>query len=1085
MPNPDIDEYGYYNCIGLLSAVESENLYIINNSDGTVSVYYNENINVNDVLTPIQLSQFCCPILNNDIFSAMTEGQTYEWDMNSTSCRWKTLVDCDNLPPFNVVMNPQGNSGVIFDVDENETCVLNVSFDYLISVSCASLLEIEYSPETQQLLSYQEQLSATTQQLLILSNQPAPSGTFNYTAVNYNIDGGMSAPTGYCITEIGIPVYEALTNAAFQPGESIWDLYMTTGTPPYNQFPNSTETQSLMDQLLLLNNQYNGSLMYECQNYGQLAEETQTWISQLNAYNSTITYLTNQIEYLTTQINNIITGNTCLFAIDALENISLNMSVDIQTPQESVIDSVYSEPFFNIGTDQLYSHLIKAKNSGIYIENYDGINCTSDDCDSLARLIIPELISEGKLINDFIGSTYAENITQLNSYLGTDYFNSNWVHFETTITDQSIISAMTGNNINISISILNGCADFSILVDRIHMNKVCQKKIRNEIIVNKNPGFKLKRTVDNKKSWLSNVTPENRTYDLSMRLTDYYENDNRLVINTKETDLNISIANGIETDVWCYVNDNQCILRQCDFTGYTATTCCCTELSAITGTNITGGTIVLPSGSAYTCSLTVGATGPAGGTIFWVHPTNNCIGLEMTTPGSIGSYEWWVAGAYYLGGTYMEFGYGQGNTSAIIAQLTPPPSQIAAQVCDAYTLGGYSDWYLPSAEEMLLMYTNMTGISGKTYMPNVYWTSTEKDAGHAYYLMNGALYSNEIPPYATWSAPIHKRHAKDVIAIRKINNSPCSTIITTASTISASGIGFSMEEHDCYWIYKYDTNTASTIFNGYWFTSELDGSLGIYNVITQSGGTPSIVDYSNIITKECCQEYDNTLRTLETSTDIGRHLAKVRWNEGCQQCMVVSCTDAHCLDFDDILTSPTTEATTVDSFNDIVTSELINVRCRKITSMYPTLNLLYQRYITSNEYCNNTSSSFNYGSMINFTNLIATHWVDLFEQVIPSTTIWMSNHIYGNTIYDQEKFKYRTGSISICAPNDQLPMPYSVSGDCDVDYYIYDSEAICQQHQQCNDIYYYNGDCGSEFLGTVSITSPEQEDNSGNIILFE
>jgi hypothetical protein len=53
-----------------------------------------------------------------------------------------------------------------------------------------------------------------------------------------------------------------------------------------------------------------------------------------------------------------------------------------------------------------------------------------------------------------------------------------------------------------------------------------------------------------------------------IRQTNYDVNDERLVINTKEIDLDISIASAIETDVWSYIVDNPCLLtgNTCEIT---------------------------------------------------------------------------------------------------------------------------------------------------------------------------------------------------------------------------------------------------------------------------------------------------------------------------------------------------------------------------------------------------------------------------------------------------------------------------------------------------------------------------------------
>ena len=55
---------------------------------------------------------------------------------------------------------------------------------------------------------------------------------------------------------------------------------------------------------------------------------------------------------------------------------------------------------------------------------------------------------------------------------------------------------------------------------------------------------------------------------------------------------------------------------------------------------------------------------------------------------------------------------------------------IAARLCGDLTQGGYSDWYLPSKDELNKLYTNrvILGMSGLFY-----WSSTEYDQNNAWY----------------------------------------------------------------------------------------------------------------------------------------------------------------------------------------------------------------------------------------------------------------------------------------------------------------------------------------------------------------
>jgi len=62
-------------------------------------------------------------------------------------------------------------------------------------------------------------------------------------------------------------------------------------------------------------------------------------------------------------------------------------------------------------------------------------------------------------------------------------------------------------------------------------------------------GFNLQRTVDNKKSWVESGA----TYRIDDTTPQYYQEDSKLVINTKEIDVSLDTARGIEVDVYDYI----------------------------------------------------------------------------------------------------------------------------------------------------------------------------------------------------------------------------------------------------------------------------------------------------------------------------------------------------------------------------------------------------------------------------------------------------------------------------------------------------------------------------------------------------
>jgi hypothetical protein len=92
----------------------------------------------------------------------------------------------------------------------------------------------------------------------------------------------------------------------------------------------------------------------------------------------------------------------------------------------------------------------------------------------------------------------------------------------------------------------------------------------------------------------------------------------------------------------------------------------------------------------------------AGGIVFYLDSTGQH-GL-VCAPSDQGTYQWGCYGTD-ISGTSTAFGTGQANTNLILSGCSDRP--IAASVCEDLVLNGYSDWYLPSNQELLLMYQNL------------------------------------------------------------------------------------------------------------------------------------------------------------------------------------------------------------------------------------------------------------------------------------------------------------------------------------------------------------------------------------------
>jgi hypothetical protein len=178
------------------------------------------------------------------------------------------------------------------------------------------------------------------------------------------------------------------------------------------------------------------------------------------------------------------------------------------------------------------------------------------------------------------------------------------------------------------------------------------------------------------------------------------------------------------------------------------------------GTTISaGGVLTVASAEAYGTSLTitatstadtsksgtakvlagylVGNTGPAGGKIFYVDSTDIYPGfkyLEAAPANASGSSLWVAYGSTYdsteMGGTYTAIGSGKANTDTILAA---DPAAPAAKACKDYNHGGYTDWFLPSLDELKEIYTHR-GVIGTFSTTNKYCSSSERSNNHVWFL---------------------------------------------------------------------------------------------------------------------------------------------------------------------------------------------------------------------------------------------------------------------------------------------------------------------------------------------------------------
>ena len=132
-------------------------------------------------------------------------------------------------------------------------------------------------------------------------------------------------------------------------------------------------------------------------------------------------------------------------------------------------------------------------------------------------------------------------------------------------------------------------------------------------------------------------------------------------------------------------------------------------------------------------SLSVGDTGPAGGTIVFVdvereHDWDYLEAAPVDLGTDNAEYIWGLNTVAVQTGDSI--GTGQADTTAIIEALEEDPNtpaNYAAKAADAFSHNGYSDWFLPSKDELNLIHELREILSG--LRPNqYYWSSSDDDA---------------------------------------------------------------------------------------------------------------------------------------------------------------------------------------------------------------------------------------------------------------------------------------------------------------------------------------------------------------------
>lgn len=145
-----------------------------------------------------------------------------------------------------------------------------------------------------------------------------------------------------------------------------------------------------------------------------------------------------------------------------------------------------------------------------------------------------------------------------------------------------------------------------------------------------------------------------------------------------------------------------------------------------TGTRQPAVTTTRSTGKTYN----VGDIGPGGGIVFYDKGavSNGWRYLEAAPVETESRAQWGILNQD-VPGTGKAIGSGKKNTQFIMEQLksSKDSSRTAAQLCESIDFNGFSDWFLPSQNELDLMYKNLKKKKLGGFSNDSYWSSSHYD----------------------------------------------------------------------------------------------------------------------------------------------------------------------------------------------------------------------------------------------------------------------------------------------------------------------------------------------------------------------
>jgi hypothetical protein len=274
------------------------------------------------------------------------------------------------------------------------------------------------------------------------------------------------------------------------------------------------------------------------------------------------------------------------------------------------------------------------------------------------------------------------------------------------------------------------------------------------------------------------------------------------------------------------------------------------------------------------------------------------------------------------------------------------------------------------------------------------------------------------------------------------------------------GVGFDIQKSDCnsdiIEIKKYNDDIYTLI------SEEADGTLGFYSY---TADTNDICELTSFVDEQCCNRVSKRLdytfkinkpnygwvdgacrwkevNSIEDSCDsdcsyYGTQVEETKFIFSGASGVTLSstCVDTPvCIKPLDYLDKEPNEVNIKPNFDEMVLSNLIDVKSRQVISDYPMLRLFYNQYLNANGCGASITNRLDYNTTFEVMDLIGDYWTDIIEQVVPATTIWdgcqNSGKVYRNTIFDQNKFPYKRYVLNY------------YNGDCEINEITRDAIAI-------------------------------------------